>query len=171
MTTDWTLPTTISQYAEADAESVHISWYEEHFDNLTFISGRALETTKPLYHIARSPKHDLKTKTYFLKLSGFNFYNVPEEISGIELRLTSKRYGRITDETIQLSLDNELVGDNKATLDLSPIKLYGGTTDTWGINLQDVLSPSFGVVLRLQSHPHWPHKDGVQIDSVEIRIH
>ena len=99
MTTAWTLPTSISQYVETDAEHVHISWDDTSFDNLTSITGRALGTTNPLYHIARSPKHDLKTKTYFLKLGGFQFEDIPNIISGIEVRLTSKRYGRITRST------------------------------------------------------------------------
>lgn len=171
MTTAWTLPTSISQYVETDAEDIHISWDDTSFNNLTSITGRALGTTKPLYHIARSPKHDLKTKTYFLKLGGFRFEDIPNVISGIEVRLSSKRYGRITDETIQLSLNDELVGDNKATLMVSPIKTYGGENDTWGINPDDVLEPSFGIIIRLQSHPNWPHRDGAQIDAVEIRIH
>lgn len=171
MTTAWTLPTSITQYVETEAADVHVPWDENSFINLTSITGRAVGTNGSLYHIARSPKHDLKTKTYFLKLGGFQFENIPNIISGIEVRLTSKRYGRITDETIQLSLNDELVGDNKATLTISPTKIYGSETDVWGIEPDSVLDPSFGIIIRFQSHPHWPHRDGAQIDAVEIRIH
>jgi len=161
MTTEWTNPTTLTQYAEEGAESVHVEW-----DDLLVSTNGCLE------HIARSPKHDLRTKTYYLKATGFNFQNLPETISGVELRLSVKRRGRVTDETISLVI-NDQVSENRATLDLSPTKLYGGETDTWAMrNLSiETLDNDFGVLLRFQAHPQWPHRDPAFIDAVELRIH
>ena len=83
------------------------------------------------------------------------------------------RVGRITDETIQLCLNNDFIGLNQASADLGLIKTYGGEADMWGTNLtmQDIQNLSFGIVLRSQSHPKWPHKSTPLIDSVELRIH
>jgi hypothetical protein len=160
MTTEWTSPTTFSQYAEEGAESVHVQWD----DKLTSTNGC-------LEHIARSPKHDLRTKTYYLKATGFNFQNLPDTISGVELRLSVKRRGRVTDETISLVI-NDQVSENRATLDLSPTKMYGSETDTWALSMSlEDLNSEFGVLLRFQSHPQWPHKDAAFIDAVELRIH
>jgi hypothetical protein len=161
MTTAWTAPTIFSQYAEEGAESVHVQWD----DSLTSTYGC-------LEHIARSPKHDLRTKTYYLKATGFNFQNLPQSVSGIELRLSMKRRGRITDETISLVFDGE-TSENRATLDLAPTKLYGGETDNWSVGNLSLanLNSNFGVLLRFQAHPHWPHKDAAFIDAVELRIH
>ena len=161
MTTPWTNPTTLTQYAEEGAESVHVQW-----DNSLKSTNGCLE------HIARSPKHDLRTKTYYLKATGFNFQNLPETISGVELRLSVKRRGRVTDETISLVI-NDQVSENRATLDLAPTKLYGNETDVWAMeNLSiETLDNNFGVVIRLQAHLHWPHKDPAFIDAVELRIH
>jgi hypothetical protein len=161
MTTEWTTPATFSQYAEEGAESVHIPW-----------DSTLTSTNGCLEHIARSPKHDLKTKTYYLEATGFNFQNLPNVISGIELKLSVKRRGRITDETINLVV-NDNVGENHATLDLSPTKTYGGATDIWGVKNLSVgnLSNNLRVLLRFQAHPNWPHKDPAFIDAVELRIH
>jgi len=175
MTTNWTLPTIVSQYAESDAENAHISWNElDNFSSLKSLDGKSIQTTRPLLHIARSPKLDIRMKTYYIRATGFNFQNLPKVISGVEARLTSNRQGRIVDETIQLCLDSVLIGDNQATLPILPIKIYGSSTNLWstqGLSLSDVQNSTFGIVVRFQSHHDWPHRDPAFIDSVELRIH
>lgn len=174
MTSNWSLPNEVSQYAESGAEDAHVAWQEENnFSALKNIDGRSIKTTRDLLHIAREPKHDIREKTYFLKITNFNLRDLPDTISGLELKLTMKRFGRITDETIQLCLNNQLIGDNQATLDLDPIKVYGSETNLWNTTLTSTIlqNPTFGVVLRFQSHPRWPHKTGVLIDAVEIRVY
>jgi hypothetical protein len=82
------------------------------------------------------------------------------------------RFGRITDDTVQLCLNNNEIGENRANLLLDPIKTYGSQNDLWETTLtnSDVLNPTFGIILRFQSHPRWPHKSTPMIDSVQIRI-
>jgi hypothetical protein len=124
-------------------------------------------------HIARAPRHDIQMKTYYLKLTGFNFCNLPTTLSGVEMRITARRRGRIMNETIQLCIGNR-VSDNRATLNIEPIEVFGGETDLWSmkdLSLVDVADSNFGVVIRLQSHTHWPHKDSAIVDAVELRIH
>lgn len=174
MTSNWALPRTVSQYAEEGADSVHILWEEtDSFNGLKNLDGRSIKTTKDLMHIARDPKHAILQKTYFLKITDFVFENLPPVLTGIELKLSMKRQGRITDDTVQLSLNNQLVGLNQANLSLDPIKIYGGENTLWdsALSITDISNPLFGVVLRFQSHPRWPHKSTPLIDAVEIRIH
>jgi hypothetical protein len=172
MTTAWTLPSQIEQYAETDAESVDISW--DHIDNIKSLDNRSAQSTGNLIHTARSPKLDIKNKTYFIRATGFNFQNLPDTVSGIEVRLNARRYGRATDDTIELCLDGLPLGENQATRDILPQKIYGSETSIWNaesISISDVQNNTFGVVIRFRAHPDWPHKDPVLIDSVEIRIH
>jgi hypothetical protein len=174
MTSNWTLPTSITQYAESGAENAHVSWLEvDGFSGLKTVDGRSIKTSRDLLHIAKDPRHDLVEKTYFLKLVGFNFTNLPEVLSGVEMRLTMNRYGRIADDTIQLCLQDNLIGDNQTNFSLDPIKIYGSDTDKWHsqITIADIQSPSFGVILRFRSHPNWPHKNSAMIDAVELRVH
>lgn len=174
MTSNWALPTTIEQYSESSAELVHVSWDSfDNFNNLKTNNGKSVKTSRDLLHIARDPRHDITEKTYFIKCVGFNFVNLPLVPSGIEVKLTSNRFGRITDETVSLTLNNELIGDNHASLDLSPIKTYGNNNDMWNTTLtqSDIQNSSFGVILRFQSHPNWPHKCSMLLDAIEIRIH
>lgn len=174
MTTEWTLPNTITQYAEPGGEDGHVSWLEvDNFSSLKGVDNKSVRTTRDLLHIAREPRHDTTEKTYYLKITNFNFTNLPQTLSGIELKISMNRVGRITDETIQLCLNNDLKGLNHATRDLSLIKIYGSETDMWetNLNMQDIQNPSFGIVLRFQSHPYWPHKSTPLVDSVELRIH
>ncbi len=174
MISNWALPRSITQYAEDNAENIHVSWQDtENFQALKTKNGKFIKTSRDLVHIARDPRHDIKEKTYFLKCTNFDFVNVPSIITGIEMKLTSNRYGRITDETIQLCLNDQLIGNNLTTRDLDPIKIYGADNNMWGTNLSlsDITNSSFGIVLRFQSHPNWPHKSSMLIDSVELRVY
>lgn len=174
MTTNWAFPTVIDQYSESGAENIHISWQEiDNYRSLRFNDGKRVKTTRDLLHIARDPRHNTKEKTYFLKLTEFNLNNIPTNPTGIELKINMNRFGRITDDTVQLIYNNEVIGENKADRNLDLIKIYGNDNDLWGINLNNVnlADSSFGVVIRFQSHPDWPHKCTPFIDAVELRIH
>ena len=172
MTTSWTLPSHVDQYAEPGAELIDIAW--EYLDNIKSLDNRSAQSNGNLIHSARSPKLDIKNKTYFIRATGFNFQNLPATISGIEVRLNTRRYGRATDDTIELCINETPLGENQATRDILPQKIYGSETSIWNaesISKSDVQDNTFGVVIRFRAHPDWPHKDPVLIDSVEIRIH
>lgn len=174
MPTNWTLPNSIIQYAETGAEDRHVSWLEiDNFSALKSLDQRSIKTRRDLVHIARDPRHDIIEKTYYLSLTGFRFNNLPINLSGIELKLSMNRFGRITDDEILLCLNGESIGENQATLDLNPTKIYGDQTSLWNTNLSisDVQNPSFGCIIRFQSHPKWPHRSTALIDAIEIRIH
>lgn len=175
MTTAWTLPTNIIQYAEPGGESVHIPWDDSHgFDVLKSADVRGVRSLGRLSHISRSPKHDIMNKTYYIRATGFDFQNLPTVLSGIELSLSVTRYGRVTDDTVELVLDSESLGENQASLSITPEKIYGSPVNLWNtknLSVNDLQDPSFGVAIRFRSHPHWPHKDPVIINSVRMRIH
>lgn len=174
MASNWALPSIVIQYPETGFESNHVAWDENRqFSAIKTKDGTHVKTIRDLLHIARDPKHDILEKTYFLKLTNFNFVNLPNILSGIEVKLTMNRFGRITDDVIQLTHNNDLIGENKADLILDPIKIYGGDNDLWRSNLsiQDISENSFGISLRFESHPKWPHKSSAFIDCVEIRIY
>jgi hypothetical protein len=169
MSTPWTLPTLVEQYTEDEG---HIAWFEvNNFSNLTTLNNKGTSTVSPLLHISRQPRNDIKMKTYFIRATGFNFNNLPNTISEINLRLTMNRHGRIADETIQLCSNTQLIGENKAGINLNPIQIYGN--DTWSIDNIDgslIQDSSFGVVLRFQSHPRWPHSVTPIIFGIELQI-
>lgn len=174
MATPWTLPNTISQYAETGGEDSHVSWLEvDNFSALKNLDQRSIKTSRDLVHIARDPRHDITEKTYYLKVTNFNFRSLPSTLSGIELKLSMNRFGRITDDEIHLCLNNEIIGQNQADLNLDPIKTYGNSTNLWNTNLtiSDIQNSSFGCIIRFQSHPKWPHKCSALIDAIEIKIH
>jgi hypothetical protein len=174
MTSNWALPTTIKQYAESGAEAAHISWLEiDGFSAIKHNDGRSIKTSRDLLHIARDPRQDILEKTYFLEVTGFRFESLPPIITGIEMRLTMNRFGRITDETVQLCLQDHRIGENQASLTTDPTKIFGNYDDLWNsdLTIADVQDPTFGVLLRFQSHPRWPHRCGAMIDSIELRVH
>lgn len=173
MPTPWTFPTIISQYSEPGAESADIQWdSSNYFNELKEFDGRSLVTTGNLVHIARSPHADIRNKTYFLKCTGYNFLSLPTQLSGIEVKVNANRYGRAQDDTMNLTLNGNLIGENASTPLIDPIKIYGGPTDLWGATLtkDNIIDPTFGFVLRFQAHRHWPHRDPVLVDAVQIRI-
>lgn len=175
MATAWFNPRLIVQYPEDGAEDLHVRWDDSNgFSGLKSSNGITVGTMGDLFHIARSPKPNLTNKTFYIRLTNYNFSNVPDTISGIELKLMSKRAGRIVDDTVSLTYQNNLIGENQANLEVNPIKFYGSSNSLWGlesISKATVIDPSFGIVLRFKSHPSWPHRNPVDLDSVELRIH
>ena len=65
MTTSWTLPSHVDQYAEPGAELIDIAW--EYLDNIKSLDNRSSQSNGNLIHSARSPKLDVKNKTYFVR--------------------------------------------------------------------------------------------------------
>lgn len=170
MTTKWFLPNLISQAYEVEQ---HVPWVESGFVYLKSDDGNYLSTTRELLHIANPTVNNLKMKTYYLYLSDFRMTGIPELISGIEVEVNMNRGGRITDETLQLRFNDEFIGENRATYTLDNIKMYGSPTDIWGITdlTREILTdPSFGVGLRFQSHPSWPHREHPKVNFVRIRV-
>jgi hypothetical protein len=172
-------PTNVIQYAED--ETTQIQWQPENLNYLTSPGISSVSTIKSLSHIARSPKYDLTNTTWFIQATGFSIDNLPETISGITVTVNMNRYGRITDDTIQLCYQGELIGENycQPVIDsnnhslLTPHTIYGGPTDTWHItNLTPamVADPTFGVVLRYKSHPAWPHRTSPVLYTVMLQI-
>ena len=173
MTTVWTNPTTIEQYAESDAESVHIPWRDAEILALTSPGSQSLGLNGALSRISRAPKYDTTNKTWYVQATGYNFSNLPATVSGIEVNLIANRFGRVTDDTVQLCYQGAVIGVNRADLNLDPSKIYGNGSDTWdipGLTSSVIQDASFGVVIRFQSHPHYPHRDGAYISAVQIRI-
>lgn len=173
MPTAWTYPSTVVQFCESGAEQVDIAWDDsKSFVELKDFDGRLLPSIGTLYHIARSPKPDIKNKTWFLRLTNFSFQNLPAVLSGIEVKVDARRYGRAQDETVQLCLNGNYIGDNFASPDVAPQKVYGGQTELWnsGIDIAAISNSTFGITVRFQAHKSWPHKDPILLDSVQIRI-
>lgn len=168
-------PTIVTQYAEEGAEAAHVSWNaSDNFNKLIYLEGKPIQTSAPLYHISRSPKHDIRMKTYYIRVTGFQFQSLPEIVSGIQVTLACDRRGRIADETVQLCVDGNVIGDNQASMPILPIKEYGGENNLWGmteLSLETLQNPTFGVVIRLQSHPNWPHRDHATLTAVEMQIY
>jgi len=171
MPTTWTYPTIITQTAE---DPSHIEW--DSVNNFVFLraaDSNFTKTNKSLVHIAVSKNSAIKNKTWYLYLTGFNFINLPQIITGIEAEIHMNRGGRITDDTVQLRYNNEWIGENRSTLALDMFKVYGTSTDNWGINLSsiNVQSSSFGIGIRFQSHPSFPHNSTPLLDYVRLRVH
>lgn len=176
--TIWTQPSNITQASEIEE---HVQWQRgaDNFD-LNQKNG-VIQSSKPLLHISNDGHAPLKMKTWYLYFTDFKFEDLPDTISGVEARTTIRRKGRIVDDTIQLCLNNELIGENKVnyrTDDLGHLPIYnetsyGGFDDQWGATLtkEMLLDPSFGIAIRLQSHLFYPHKETVLVDSVELRVY
>lgn len=175
MPTPWTYPTTASQYTDAD---IHIPWLHTNEDFTEIDLGskvyeiNQLRSAEDLLHISNTLVQDIRMKTYYLVLTGFNWRNLPTTITGIEAQINVRRTGRITDDIVHLYHETP-IGDNQATLDLSNNKTYGSADSTWGatsLTPEMLTNPAFGIVLRYQSHPDWPHKVTPNMEHVQLRV-
>ena len=171
MTTNWAFAGTIIQEAEIIQ---HAKWRGEEtgFSGIKTDLYGAINTETDLYHIANPTVNDIKTKTYYLYLTNFNLINVPDVIAGVEVVIAMNRKGRITDETVQLRYNNEFIGRNLADFKLDQTKTFGSSTDYWSCELTKAMinDPSFGLGIRFQSHPSWPHRDSPMINYIKLRV-
>lgn len=164
----WYYPISVTQNAE---DSSHIPW--DSAGDFFYLKSRDLARTKtvlPLKHIPVLSKVSIRNKTWFLKCR-FNLGSEPFPINGLQLQIQMDRGSRITDDTVQLYLNNDLIGNNLATVEINPLKTYG---NTWGLSwsqqeFQNLVGANFGVVLRFQSNLTTPHSTTPSIDFIRIR--
>ncbi len=166
MPTEWTIPNTVIQYAEAD---IHVPWMNvgNEFEEINLVRGQ-----KDLVHIANSMTNGYKTKTWYLILKEFDWIDLPETINGLELYVNVRRTGRITDDTVQL-YHGGAIGNNLADFEIDDLKIYGGEGNLWGlpsITNEMLNDPEFGIILRYQAHPTMPHKTAPYMTHVRMRV-
>ena len=194
MTTNWYNPNNITQESEFEDFENHIQWQKgvtktldqygipTDFPNYDLNTGGSLiQSSKPLLYISNDGHAPLRMKTWYLHLTDFRIADVPEVISGVELKTIVRRKGRIMDETISLRHNDNLLGENKInynTDDLGHVPIYNATsygnmTDLWDAVLtpEIITDSSFGVTLRFQSHLFYPHRETVLVESVELRVY
>ena len=174
MPSSWTYPTQVTQFCEAD---VHIPWL--HVDN-EFTQINLVRSKKDLVHMSNPLVNDMRMKTYYLKLTGFEWVDAPDVVTGIEFFVNVRRGGRITDETTQLWINGQALGSNLATGNIDGYgnivilneHTYGGPGDLWGLESFDtsVIYQDFGVVLRYQTHPRYPHVTTPNMQHVQMRL-
>lgn len=180
MTTQWFYPNSVTQYAE---DSRHIAWKSDIGDlNVLNPSNLyKLSTEKNLLHISNATAGDIRMKTWYLDTTNYQIVDVPEVITGIEVALKLKR-SRIVEETIQLIFTGNTIGDNQVYysqdienhIKIIPNPTYGGETKLWGLSSISALTvqdSSFGIRLRMMSHPYYPHNESPFLEYVAIRVH
>jgi hypothetical protein len=146
----------------------------------THENGR-FQTQAELFHISNPASGDLTNSTQALAFVNFNITNAPNAISGLSIRVQTQRNGRATDQQIQLTYQGQPIGinnvnyitDEEGHLFLNNDVTYGSSTSTWGVSLtpEMVQDPSFGVILKFQAHPYYPHSSGMFIDSVALTVY
>lgn len=170
----WYTPQTITQNLNEDDRL--IAWKEP----LRF----PFYTVKPLIHIAGTGgpgpgMTDVRYKTTALKFT--NFQIPSETITGIELFFDVDRQGRASDAEVSLVFNDEIISINKTNYDQDEgghlihfnNNNYGGDADLWGANItaEMISDASFGVNIRMQSHPFFPHSSTPIIRSVSLRYY
>jgi hypothetical protein len=148
-------------------------------------------STKPLYTISGLWMEKFLSKTHRLYCTNLNIPLDTRSVVGIEFLLDMHRASRIEDLMIQLTLNGELIGDNKAspvdpvqsnmyTGDNSPLlpiignyNIYGSPADLWGttdLTTIDVSDPTFGIVISFRSNQVYPHRDIVFVNQIGVGI-
>ena len=170
-------PTIVKQIGESPS----VAWVGTGYDETDDIAvDKKIRTATELRHIANPASGPIRDSTYALVYSDFRIANLGA-VNGIELRVIAQRNGRITDETIQLTYQDSAIGrnnyqyetDDQGRLPLFDDTRYGGPEDLWGadITAEMLQDPSFGVILKFQSHPYYPHRSGMLIQSVSLTIY
>ncbi len=186
-------PRTIVQYAEYPEQNV--SWSnnvrdvtiandpEYNLANPNTGAGdkNVITTVRPLLHIPNSGRGAQLDKTYYLKCTNFGLKDLPSTITGISLSLYTQRNGKIVDDTVCLIHNDQIISDNKTSLLAAReghIKngnnqVYGGEQDLWGATItKEMLEDnSFGVLLRFSSNPLYPHKEGMQVYKILLKLY
>lgn len=172
-------PHNVELYSEAP--EVEISWNSTPSRDVNSLLEQKWSTVKSLKHIANPATGNIRERTYSLICTDFQIENLPDVISGLELKIVAQRNGRIADEIIQLTYQGQEIGknnfdyitDSEGHLKITNETLYGGPTDLWEADItpEMLADPSFGVVLKFQSHPYYPHNVGMIVDSVSLTVY
>jgi hypothetical protein len=178
MTTSWIYPTSVTQSAEF---LEHIEWYSSNgnLNVLSQLDTNHIRTVKNLLHISNATAGDIRQKTWYLFCTGFNFDTLPDTITGLDIQLNVVR-GRVVEDVVQLVYQGSLIGDNKVYysqdienhINVVPNPMYSGANDYWKTNLTSAIlsDPTFGVCLRFQSHPYYPHSEVPVLHTVAMRV-
>ena len=165
----------------SSTSDLEVSWRKTRDDNNLQLIGSRWQTSAKLFHLSNPACGDLKNSTQPIWCTNFNITTLPEVISGIVLQVNTQRNGRATDEIIQLTYQGEPIGtnhvdyytDTEGHITLNNLATYGSSTDSWGVDLTPEMlqDPSFGVILKFQAHPYYPHSSGMFIDSVSLTVY
>jgi hypothetical protein len=188
-TTAFFLPSIIEQVHSVNSVTGRPSIQWDHSESI-ISTDSAASTRGTLYTISGFWQEKFYSETSQLNTSGYNIPANSGTLVGIELSLNARRVARIQDLVIQLILNGELIGENRASL-INPIQadmytadtavmldpiddfnIYGSSTDLWGTTLsaQDITDASFGVAISFRSNMIYPHRDTVYLDQVGIRL-
>lgn len=159
-----------------------ITWRTTNSTDPNSLLQKRWSTVRSLKHIANPATGDLRDRTWALICTDLQVTNLPEVITGVQLNLNTNRNGRVFDEIIQLTYQGNLIGINNINYQvdseghLSPLQnesVYGGLENLWEADITEdmVRAPSFGVFLKFQSHPFYPHNCGMLVDSVSITFY
>jgi len=195
-TTSFYRPTTVMQISVPNEITGIPSIPWKNLEYITSNDSYAV-SAKPLYTISGLWMEKFLSNTSILYLTGFNFPDTEQTVTGIELQLHVLRSARIEDLVIQiteggLGLDGMPIpqGENIAstinpvqsdmytgdyTTPMNPVgdyNIYGGSTDMWGATLTsaDIASPTFGVSISFRSNQIYPHTDLAYVNQVALRI-
>ncbi len=173
------IPQTVDQTSNAPEQE--IGWQS----TAGSVAGRLLNarwsTVKPLHHYANPACGDIRTRSWALVCTNFQITQLPDVISGIELTVKTQRNGRVVDEQIQLIYNGSAIGANNFNymtdadghLTLLNDTTYGSPTDLWAAEItHEILQdPSFGVILKFQGHPYYPHLSTMTVDCVVLTVY
>ena len=172
-------PNMVTQTSE-DPEN-EISWKSSPTTVIGCLMNSKWMTVKPLIHLSNPACGDIGSQTYSLICTNLNATDLLDEISGISLRVSGQRNGRVVDKQIQLTYMGDLIGENKVDYEtdseghilLLNDTTYGGENDLWGATLtkEMIQDPSFGVILKFQNHPFYPHSCGMLLEAVSITVY
>lgn len=173
------IPNTVDQISEFPDEE--ISWDSTRGSVAGCLLGARWSTVKPLHHYSNPACGDLRTRSWALVCTNFQMAQLPDVITGLELNVKTQRNGRIVDEQIQLTYNGSAIGSNNFNyitdsdghLRLLNDTAYGSPTDTWAAELTPEMlqDPSFGVILKFQGHPYYPHLSSMSVDSVSLTVY
>lgn len=172
-------PNSVEQVSEIPEHE--IAWQSSSSSNPEYLLESRWRTVRNLTHISNPATGDLRNKTHALVCTNFQMTNLPSTISGLELTVNAQRNGRIVDEVIQLTYQGQAISknnfvyltDSEGHLTLNNQTTYGSATDQWEVELTPEMlqDPTFGVILKFQSHPYYPHSSGMLVESVLLTVY
>lgn len=169
-----------TQVTTTSTSEVEIGWTSDIISRSGMFMNRRWTTLAPLKHRANSATGGLRDTTHAIIFTGFNIDPI-DTVNGIKLEIMAQRNGRVADETIQLYYQGTPIGANNfqyetdadGRLTVVNHSIYGGPDDLWSSEITPSMlqDPSFGVFLRFQSHPYYPHSSTITLDMISLTIY
>lgn len=138
-------------------------------DQIAWSGSFPLETILPLTGVATPTGSMVLRGSNALRLH-FPVAHLDRVCMGLSFRIQSQRWARIEESVVQLSNGSALCGVNRAQRSTDNTAVFGGASDTWGVDLA-AWSDTWAVIVDFEPAARMPSANRLIVYEFALQFH